>query len=221
MKKFDFSFRANAPKPDIPAAGVMYWRLQNFDAAEIVAIDTETTGIGYGSEVIEIGAAKIDIATGETEETFDVFVMPDSFGNGPSHLPPKIVELTGITDKMLDKHGIAMYDAINMLDDFIGDCPIVFHNAVFDWTRYIYPAFEQMNKTIFKEYEVYDTMVLAKTLQLKSRKLDSLCERYGISYEGHHRASVDAINTAKVFCGIKNELFEKEEAEEQCQQRLF
>ncbi len=47
----------------------MYWRLQNFDAAEIVAIDTETTGIGYGSEVIEIGAAKIDIATGETEET--------------------------------------------------------------------------------------------------------------------------------------------------------
>ena len=139
MKKFDFSFRANAPKPDIPAAGVMYWRLQNFDAAEIVAIDTETTGIGYGSEVIEIGAAKIDIATGETEETFDVFVMPDSFGNGPSHLPPKIVELTGITDKMLDEHGIAMYDAINMLDDFIGDCPIVFHNAVFDWTRYIYP----------------------------------------------------------------------------------
>lgn len=218
---YNFAFRPDAPKPDIPSAGMMFWKMAHFEDSQIVAIDTETTGVAYGSEVIEIGAAKIDVATGEVVESLDIFVKPDSFGRGPSRLLAKITELTGITNQMLDENGISMYEATKMLDAFIDDCPIVFHNAAFDWTRYIYPAFDQVRATLHKGYDVYDTMLLAKTLPIKSRKLDALCERYGISFEGHHRANVDAANTGKVLCGIKNELFEKEEAEEQCQQRLF
>ncbi len=103
----------------------------DFDA--LVVFDTETTGIHPKyEEIIEIGAIHLrregtDFV--QDQELSCLIQLP----TGRS-VPKKIVELTGITQEMLDYEGIGRYEAAQKLHDFLVGEKVLCcaYNAQFD-----------------------------------------------------------------------------------------
>lgn len=95
-------------------------------------LDLETTGLDHNTEqIIEIGAIRTDLHDINTLDEDSILGMLVSLEKG-KYLPGRIVELTGITKKELDKYGVPLNEALAKLDEFIGDTTIVAHHAAFD-----------------------------------------------------------------------------------------
>lgn len=162
-----------------------------------VVFDLETTGFSPRyDEITEIGAVKIE--NGRIIDRFSTFVNP------LRPIPPKIVELTNITDEMVSD-APTVDVALPLFEDFIGDSILVAHNASFD-SRFI--EFRRKDKA---NYPTIDTLLLAQCLdlQVKNYKLATLAKRFGINLQGAHRAVNDAEATAELFLHLKR-LAEKE-----------
>lgn len=67
-------------------------------AKSMIVFDTETTGLGKSAKIIEFAAVRYDITETGLKETHKM----DLFLNPQEPLSEKIVELTGITDKLLE-----------------------------------------------------------------------------------------------------------------------
>lgn len=93
---------------------------------QFVVLDLETTGLDADKhEIIEIAAIKY--TRGEkSQQTFQCLIKPSK------HLPKKIVEITGITDEMLDKDGGELHNSVQEFAAFIGGLRLVTFNADFD-----------------------------------------------------------------------------------------
>ena len=91
---------------------------------EFVAFDIETTGLNAQTDrMTEIGA--IRFAGDKILEVFNTFVDPER------HIPPDITQLTGIRDS--DVQGAPKEkEALERFIAFVGDRPIIAHNAHFD-----------------------------------------------------------------------------------------
>lgn len=91
---------------------------------EYVAFDLETTGLSSQHDtIIEIGAAIMK--RDQVIDTFQTFVAPGR------RLLPKIIELTGITDQMLEG-APSIEEVLPKFLDFVGGRPLCAHNADFD-----------------------------------------------------------------------------------------
>jgi DNA polymerase-3 subunit alpha (Gram-positive type) len=172
-----------------------------------VVFDFETTGFnaGGGDSIIEIGAVKI--LGGDIIEKYDELINPGR------PLPSKIVEVTSITDDMLvDKDNEE--NAIKRFIAWIGNLPMVAHNAKFD-VSFLEMAYKKYNLGIFTN-TVVDTLELSRTLDtgFNRHSLSALVKRYNIPFdeESHHRGDYDAEATALVFykmsCKLKDRNFE-------------
>lgn len=151
---------------------------------EMVAFDIETTGLNAGSDrMTEIGA--VIYAGGEIKETFNTFVDPGM------HIPAEITQLTGITDRDV-KGAPSEAEAMKSFLEFVGDRPIVAHNADFD-TGFMSAAAARSGIEFEPVY--LDTLVLARALlpDLKRHKLDIVSNRLSLPEFNHHRASDDAL----------------------------
>ncbi len=90
-----------------------------------VVIDIETTGLSPDKDsIIEVSALRI--CDGVAKDSYSSLIKADS------EIPVKIVELTGITDEMLREVGQDVSVALPEFLAFIGDFPMVAHNARFD-----------------------------------------------------------------------------------------
>jgi DNA polymerase-3 subunit alpha (Gram-positive type) len=164
------------------------------EGTTFVVFDLETTGFNAGGKdsIIEIGAAKIK--DGVILETYDELVNPGR------KLPKKIVELTNITDDMLEGKPNEE-EAVKKFMEWTGDSPMVAHNAKFD-TSFIEMAFKKYNLGEFKN-PVIDTLELSRTMDRAEARhgLSAITKRYGVEFdeEGHHRGNYDAEATALVF----------------------
>lgn len=183
------------------------YEMQNVLKSEklFVVADLETTGFSMnkGAEIIEIGAVQINAETRKIEAKYQTYVKPYR-----AILSPKIQELTGITPDMIE-HARTADIVIPEFASFIGDMPVIFHNASFDWDRFLNPMFRKFG--IVKNNPVIDTQVLAKVCypQLGKYGLKTLCEFFGKGIEGHHEAYSDAKHTAAVALRIRNDLGEQ------------
>ena len=65
----------------------------------IIIFDTETTGLGKNAKIIEFGAVRFLITTKGLKETgkMDLFINPEET------LSERIIEITGITDDILER----------------------------------------------------------------------------------------------------------------------
>ncbi len=81
---------------------------------------------------------------------------------------------------------------------FVGDLPVVAHNASFD-TGFIRYSARQCNKEF--NNVIIDTLQLSRSLfpELSKHKLDIVAKHLGIKLENHHRAVDDAQATAEIF----------------------
>ncbi len=157
---------------------------------EIVVFDIETTGLTPRTDrITEIGAVKLK--AGQIIDSFSTLINPEM------EIPYNIIQLTGITNEMVaDQRTIK--DVMPEFINFIGDCPLVAHNAMFDWGFIRSKAFELGSDL---KNTVLDTLQLSRTLltTLKKHKLNIVCEHLGIKLENHHRAVNDAEATAQMF----------------------
>lgn len=167
---------------------------------EFVVFDIETTGLNKATEEItEIGAVKVKDM--KITETFSALVNP------LKPIPYEITQLTGITNEMVkDKETIK--EVMPKFLEFIGDSPVVAHNAKFD-TGFI------KEKCIREGLEfnstIVDTLTLSRWLvkDIKRYKLNLLAQYFNISLENHHRAVDDATATGEIFIKLIDLLKEK------------
>lgn len=155
-----------------------------------VVFDIETTGFSsIADRIIEIGAVKVE--NGRITDKFSTFVNPKR------PIPFQITQLTGITDEMVMEYPDIEIILPQFLE-FVGDAPLVAHNAGFD------VGFIEQNcryQDIEPHFVSVDTVALARVLlpSLSKYKLDVVAKALNISLENHHRAVDDAGATAEIF----------------------
>lgn len=167
---------------------------------EFIVFDIETTGLSkFTEEITEIGAVKVRDM--KIVDTFSALVNPEK------SIPHEIVNLTGITNEMVkDKETIK--DVMPKFLEFVGDNPVVAHNATFD----IGFIREKCSKLSLEfNPTVLDTLSLSRWLvtELKRHKLNILTKHFNISLENHHRAVDDAKATGEVFIRLIEKIQEK------------
>ena len=159
-----------------------------------VVFDLETTLLypNSGDSIIEIGAVKIK--DGKIVDRYDELVNPGKI------LTDEIINITGINNEMLNgkrKEEECVKDFIN----WIGNLPIVAHNAKFD-ISFIDKALEKYNLKKLSNV-VIDTLGLSRYLESSERyhNLATLVKRYNIPWDEnkHHRADYDSEGTALIF----------------------
>jgi DNA polymerase-3 subunit alpha (Gram-positive type) len=91
--------------------------------------------------------------------------------------------------------------------EFIGDSVLVAHNARFDMTFLNHEV-----SRVYGDYRVSNphlcTVQLSRRLisNIDNHKLNTVAEYFRISLENHHRASDDALATAKIFINLLEDL---------------
>ena len=154
--------------------------------AKYVVLDLETTGLNcYYDRIIEFGAVRVE--NGIVTETMDLLINPEI------PLPKKIVEITSITDKMLEKQP-TIKEALPRILSFIGDAILVTHNADFDFS-FLQHALRRCEMEELHN-PVIDTLSLSRYLfpESKRHSLGSLCRNMEVTYneDEAHRADYDA-----------------------------
>lgn len=172
--------------------------------ANFVVVDTETTGIKTGgNDIIEVSAIKF--------ENFVPVSMFTTLLKPRKSIPEDATRINGITDEMV-QNAPKFSQIKSSLESFIGNHPIVAHNAEFDI------KFLHVSGLCFKENAVFfDTLALSRThikeidgTKLPSYKLGDVCRECCIHFDGKHRSSADALATGLLFIELVKSVFETE-----------
>ncbi|WP_352420401.1 DNA polymerase III subunit alpha [Proteiniborus sp.] len=162
---------------------------QSIDTTYCV-LDLETTGFSPVTEKItEIGIMKLK--DGKVIDEFSCFVNPEK------PIPPRVVEVTNITDDMV-RDAETIERIFPKMLDFIKGSVLVAHNAEFDI------GFLKHNARALGydfDFTYLDTLSLAQELffNFKTYKLGRIAKNLGIKVEVAHRALDDVGTTVKVF----------------------
>ena len=164
-----------------------------------IVLDTETTGFSYstGAKLIELCCYKV--VDGEIADIFSSLFNPCVL------IPYKITEITSITDSMV-RVAPTLEDKYTEIIKFIGDLPIVCHNARFDLDNILCPMF--LDKFY---YEISNrnicTLELAKAFikNIKSKKLANVYECLTKNKAvNSHRALGDVAMTFEILKKFKS-----------------
>ncbi len=169
-------------------------------AREIV-LDTETTGFEptAGHRLVEIACLEIDdfIPTGRS---FHVYIDPCR------DMPPEAQRVHGLSaDFLRGKPRFEHPEVCEAFLEFVGDAPIIAHNAGFD-RAFINHELGVINRQGLHESRWIDTLALARTrFPGMHNSLDSLCKRFKISLADRekHGALIDARLLAEVYLELK------------------
>ena len=160
-----------------------------------IVFDTETTGLNPldGHRLVEIGCVEL-VNRCETGRTFHAWFNPDR------DMPVEAYEVHGLSTAFLkDKPRFA--DTLDALLEFIGDAPLVAHNAGFDFAFLDWELQECARDPLCRSRMV-DTLAIARTRHPGAKHtLDALCTRYGIdrSQRIKHGALIDAQLLAQLY----------------------
>lgn len=148
-----------------------------------VFIDIETTGLDAETDdIIEIGAIKIE---DDQKIVFHRFIQIDK------HIPEKVSELTGISNKMLQE-GTSLESCVYDLSKFVQGTVLVGYNISFD-IRFLNKAFKKYSLELIQNKTV-DLMKEAKKRNSfqNNYKFETTLKEYGINQKIPHRAVEDA-----------------------------
>jgi DNA polymerase III subunit epsilon len=160
-----------------------------------IVLDTETTGLDpyQGHRLIEIGCVELlnRIPTGQV---FHRYVNPQR------EIPEEAFRVHGISCEML-KDKPLFHEVADELLQFLGDAPLVIHNAAFD-LGFINAELERCPRPLLDRARLVDTLLLARRKHPAGpNRLDDLCLRYRInsSRRTKHGALLDAELLAEVY----------------------
>ncbi len=160
-----------------------------------IVFDTETTGLDHanGDRLIEIGCVELlnHIPTGRT---FHRYVNPRRA------VSVGAVAVHGLTDDFL-RGQPPFEDIVDSFVEFVGDSPLIAHNAGFD-RGFINMELGLCSRATLAERRFVDTLLLARRRHPNGpNSLDALCARYGIDNSARtlHGALLDAEILAEVY----------------------
>lgn len=160
-----------------------------------IVFDTETTGLDpkTGDRMVEIGCIEMvnKVATGAT---YHCYYNPER------DMPAEAEQVHGLSAHFLsDKPLFA--DKLDELLDFLGDAPLVAHNAGFDM-GFLDSELALCGRDPIDRARMVDTIAIARKKHPGAKlSLDALCTRYGIdrSHRVKHGALLDAELLAQVY----------------------
>ena len=166
-----------------------------------IILDTETTGLStmQGDRLIEVGCIELfnRIPTGRE---YHAYVNPERA------VPAEAVAVHGITTEQLRDKPL-FRDLAGSFLEFIGDDPLVIHNATFD-IGFLNFELELAGLTPLLFDRVVDTLSLARRKHPAGpNSLDGLCKRYGIEAKQRikHGAIIDSLLLAEVYVELLGE----------------
>lgn len=160
-----------------------------------IVFDTETTGLDprQGDRMVEIGCVEM-VGRMETGRTFHAYYNPER------DMPAGAEAVHGLSASFLsDKPLFA--NTVQPLLDFIGDAPLVAHNAGFDF-GFLNMELERCGRPPVSLDRMIDTVAMARKKHPGAKNsLDALCTRYGVdrSHRVKHGALLDAELLAQVY----------------------
>ncbi len=160
-----------------------------------IIFDTETTGLdpNTGDRMVEIGCIEMvnRVATGRT---FHEYFNPDR------DMPAEAEKVHGLSATFLSDKPRFREKAEALLE-FLGDSPLVAHNAQFDF-GFLNFELGGCGLACVGNDRMIDTLVLARRRHPGAKhSLDALCSRYGVdrSHRTLHGALLDAELLAQVY----------------------
>jgi DNA polymerase-3 subunit epsilon len=160
-----------------------------------IVLDTETTGLDPldGHRLVEIGCVELinGIPSGQT---FHRYFNPER------GMPAEAFAVHGLSEEFL-KDKLFFAEAVDELIAFLGDAPLVIHNAAFD-LGFINAELERTSRPPLARDRLIDTLLIARRKHPGgSNRLDDLCVRYAIdnSRRTKHGALLDAELLAEVY----------------------
>jgi DNA polymerase-3 subunit epsilon len=167
-----------------------------------IVLDTETTGLDArrGDRIIEIGCIEL-INRIPTEKTFHHFIHPDD-----REIHPDAERIHGISmESLRDKP--KFHEIATEFMAFIGDAPLIIHNASFD-IGFINAELQRVRHPAIGMERAVDTLALAKRkFPGLQNSLDALCRRFNIdtSKRTFHGALLDSWLLAEVYLELLGE----------------
>jgi DNA polymerase-3 subunit epsilon len=160
-----------------------------------IVLDTETTGLDplQGHRMIEIGCIEL-VNRFPSGRVFHSYLNPER------EVPTEAFAVHGLSNDFLrDKPFFA--EIVDELVTFIGDAPLVAHNALFDLS-FLNAELDRCTRAPIGRDRLVDTLMLARRRHPAGPNgLDHLCARYGIdnSRRTKHGALLDAELLAEVY----------------------
>jgi len=160
-----------------------------------IVLDTETTGLDplRGDRLVEIGCVEI-VNHMPTGQVFHCYLNPER------DMPQEAFAVHGLSTEFLaDKPLFAA--VVDEFLAFIGEAPLVIHNAAFD-VGFLNAELARAARATIGPERLIDTLLLARRKHPGvSNRLDDLCSRYAIdnSRRTKHGALLDAELLAEVY----------------------
>lgn len=171
-----------------------------------IVLDTETTGLDYTREkIIEFAAVRLE--NGKIKDKFQTLINPEQ------HIRKSSMAIHGISEEMV-KDAPVEAEAMPKILEFIGDYPIVAHNAIFDYSFLNEASLRCCDKEIVNPR--IDTQQMFKEVfpDLESHGLEALTKKFNVEFPNHHRAMADAMGLALSYPGLKELYFQKNDWQE-------
>lgn len=160
-----------------------------------IVLDTETTGLDYTREkIVEFAAVRLE--NGKIKDEFQTLINPEQ------HIRKSSMAIHGISEEMV-KDAPTEAEVLPKILDFIGDYPIVAHNAIFDYSFLNEASLRVFNKEL--QNERIDTQQMFKEVypDLESHGLEALTRKFNVEFTKHHRAMADTMGLALAYPDLK------------------
>jgi DNA polymerase-3 subunit epsilon len=167
----------------------------------LVLFDTETTGLNFSrDEIIQFSAVVLECHNGTVEAVrqYDELVTLSPGGS----VPPKIQELTGITDMDILERGIPKERLCGDIADLIGGNTLLLaYNAHFDLSFLYYLLLRHGDPSILKGKDKLDLLTVYRDRRPYPHRLANAISAYGLSGKvvNSHSAIDDVIATVEVM----------------------
>jgi DNA polymerase-3 subunit epsilon len=163
-----------------------------------IVLDTETTGLDplRGDRLVEIGCVEM-FNRMPTGQFYHVYINPER------DMPAEAFAVHGLSSDFLSTKPL-FAEVVEEFLAFIGDAPLVIHNASFD-IGFINAELDRVKRLAIPRERLVDTLLLARRKHPGvSNRLDDLCSRYAIdnSRRTKHGALLDAELLAEVYVDL-------------------
>jgi len=160
-----------------------------------IVFDTETTGLNPagGDRMVEIGCIEM-INRVETGRHFHAYFNP------LRSMPAEAEAVHGLSNLFLSNQPL-FEDKVEELIEFLGEAPLVAHNASFDF-GFLNHELQRCGRPVVCMSRMVDTLVLARARHPGAKhSLDALCTRFGVdrTMRVKHGALLDAQLLAQVY----------------------
>jgi len=160
-----------------------------------IVLDTETTGFepSEGHRLVEIGCVELVNRVPSGKE-YHQYVNPER------DMPEGAFKVHGLSQEFLSDKPL-FKDVFQSFLDFIGDAPLVIHNAAFDMKFLNAELARAKQEELLMERSIDTLMIARKKYPGAQNSLDALCRRFAIDNSNRdlHGALIDSYLLAEVY----------------------